>query len=98
MIRHEVMFKFKGSPSVSENIAEMKRALEKLAHLVPGMLTLDIYTDVNESPNNYHLLLIADYDDQAALDAYEIHPEHQEAVKVTARIADSVAIVNYTLA
>ena len=85
MIRHIVTFTL-ADPSAAaraEQAAFVASQLTSLVGVVPEIISLQVVTDVALTPGNAHVALIADYEDQAALDRYQAHPDH---VRVSASI------------
>ena len=85
MIRHIATFTLaEQSPEKRVEQAEFIAAqLGSLVGVVPEILSLEVVTDVGATPGNAHVALISDYDDQAALERYQIHPDH-------VRVSDSI--------
>jgi hypothetical protein len=78
MIRHIVLLRFQ--PDVTEAaIADLFAELHQIHDKVPGLLA--ITSGKSESPEQmergYMHGFIVDFDDWAALQAYQDHPEHQ---------------------
>ncbi|CAG4892381.1 Dabb family protein [Paraburkholderia saeva] len=83
MIRHIVMWKLKESAegaSREENALKLKEKLEGCRDIVPGILHLEVGIATPGLESSYDVVLISDFADKAALDAYQIHPKH-EALK-----------------
>ncbi|WP_116140519.1 Dabb family protein [Trinickia diaoshuihuensis] len=83
MIRHIVMWKLKESAlgaSRAENAAKLKERLEGCGDIVPGILRLEVGVATPGLDSTYDVVLISDFADKAALDAYQVHPKH-EAIK-----------------
>jgi hypothetical protein len=83
MIRHIVMFKLKDFGS---DIDRENACLEVLKHLDKLPLKIDLIhsykagIDVRKLNWSYDIVLEMDFDSMADLDAYTIHPAHQEFV------------------
>jgi hypothetical protein len=58
------------------NAAEIATGLTSLVGVIDGIQSLDVGTDV-VGGDNWDVVLVADFDDLAALDGYQVHPEHQ---------------------
>ena len=81
MIRHIVMFKLQ-EEGKEENLKKILTAAEGLKEL-PGLLGGDVITNApGAAGSNYDFGLVFDFDDLAALDAYQNHPVHVEFVKL----------------
>jgi hypothetical protein len=85
MIRHIVMWTLKPEAegaTRAENARRMKAQLESLRGRVPGMRSLEVgialhvVGSAKGGPDDADVVLVSEHDDQAALDAYQSHPEH----------------------
>lgn len=78
MIRHIVMWRVAGQSASErhETATRVKTAFESLRGLIPGLLDLDVGLDVSEVDYACDVVLVADFESRAALDAYADHPEH----------------------
>ncbi|RFA16848.1 hypothetical protein B7R21_01690 [Subtercola boreus] len=78
MIRHIVTFTL-ADPSPekrAEQASFVASQLRSLVGVVSEIIALDVVTDVHATPGNAHVALISDYEDQAALERYQVHPDH----------------------
>ena len=83
MLKHIVMWKFKPEAEGADKAANLVRAkalLDACAGLTPGMRMLEVAIAQPGLECTYDLVLYAEFDDAAALDAYQNHPQHR-AVK-----------------
>jgi quinol monooxygenase YgiN len=79
MIKHIVMWKFKEQAegaSKAVNLAKAKTLLEACAHIAPGTVKLEVATAQSGLECTYDLVMYSEFVDQAALDAYQNHPQH----------------------
>ena len=53
----------------------MKRELENLINLIPGIISIKLYTKPLAS-SDFDLLLDSVFESEEALMAYQVHPEH----------------------
>ncbi len=93
MIRHVVMWRLATDDSAQKaaQIDTLRDRFSALVGVIPGTRSLEIVADVDRTDGNWDVALIGDYDDHAALDAYQVHPAHQEVAAyvrslVTARV------------
>jgi len=80
MIRHLVFYRMKpGTSAEDENklLAQARRELAKL----PGVNNLKAGRNIRPSGNDYTLALSMDFEDEAALDTYRVHPDHLAFIK-----------------
>ncbi len=81
MIRHIVLFRFKESAEGRSKAENVRLTREMLAAL-PKKIDLILHSETHinaegTNPENADLILISDFADQAALDAYIVHPDHK---------------------
>ena len=73
------MWKFKPEAEGADKAANLVRAkalLDACAGLTPGMRMLEVAIAQPGLECTYDLVLYAEFDDAAALDAYQNHPQH----------------------
>lgn len=100
MIRHIVMWKLKDSAegaSREENVARFKTLLEGCRDLVPGTLHLEVGVAGEGLDSNCDLVLVADFADKAALDAYQVHPGHLVVKQFAKRVVETRQCVDYAV-
>ena len=79
MLEHIVMWKFKPEAEGADKAANLVRAkalLDACAGLTPGMRMLEVAIAQPGLECTYDLVLYAEFDDAAALDAYQNPPQH----------------------
>lgn len=83
-VRHIVSWKMNGETTEERatQASEIAEALRQLPNTVPGILALDVHLNAFNAEANWDLVLVSDHEDQAALDAYAIHPDHLDVVAV----------------
>ena len=62
---------------------------------MPGILQLDVGVATPGLDATSDVVLVSDFTDQAALDAYQVHPVHQEVKKFVVAVAESRQCVDY---
>jgi quinol monooxygenase YgiN len=83
MVKHIVLWKLletAGGRARRENAIEIKRRLEALNGRIPGMIRLEVGLDFSATADSADLVLYSEFESRAALDAYQVHPEHQAVV------------------
>lgn len=78
MVRHLILWKLKESLTVEEKhtvLQDMKEQLEGLVGRVPGLVSLNIVINEMES-SNADVMLDSVLESEAALQAYQSHPDH----------------------
>jgi len=99
MIRHVVAWKLAATePSQkAADAAEIARLLTGLVGVVPSIVSLTVGPNMAYADVNWDVVLIADYEDLAGLEAYQTHPAHLEVVPqikalVTARASVDILV------
>ncbi|MGO9833978.1 MAG: Dabb family protein [Polyangiaceae bacterium] len=98
MIRHIVMWKLKSEAegaTKSENAARMKALLDACAGHTPGMRRLEVGIDAGLDAAAWDVVLDSDFDDRAALDAYQEESHHKTAKVFIAKVRDLRAAVDF---
>ena len=78
MVKHIILWTLKDTLSDEEKIAVkkgIKEGLEGLKGKIPGLLEIHVETEGLAS-SNADLMLDSSFEDEAALKAYAVHPEH----------------------
>ena len=94
MLTHIVCWKYKSETS-PEQRAEHVAKLRNLVNVIPEILTFSVGSDVLRLERSFDTGLVATYADEAALDAYTIHPEHQTVAALGKQIAEKVVSVDF---
>lgn len=93
-IRHVVAWKLASEEADlrAEQAAKISADLLALRGVVPSIVDIHVGPDV-VGGGNWDVALVADFADEAALDAYQTHPEHQAVVAyVRSVVSDRVAV------
>lgn len=83
MICHIVFYRMKPGTNEEDQDSLIEQARKKL-HALPGVKNLRAGRSFAGSNEGYAVALVMDFDDEAALEAYRVHPEHQKFVKEAA--------------
>lgn len=84
MIEHIVIVKF-GESTTREQMQEAADRFKALQAIVEGIVDIQAGVNFSEKSQGYDLVLTVRFADEAAMNAYGPHPEHQ---KVAAFIRD----------
>ena len=78
MVKHIVMWNLRGETPAQKHaaVALLKSRFEALVGIVPGLRLLEIGADTSAVDYACDVVLYAEFDSQAALDAYAGHPAH----------------------
>lgn len=94
MLTHIVCWKYKPE-TTEEQRAEHIVKLRNLPSVIPNILSFDVGTDILHLERSFDTGLVATYPDRDALDAYTIHPAHQEVANMGKQIAEKVVSVDF---
>jgi len=93
MVKHIVMWKLRDKADA----AEIKERLEALNGRIPGLIRLEAGIDFLASAQSADLVLYAELESRAALEAYQNHSEHQAVVPLVKAAAVSRTVVDYEI-
>lgn len=87
MIKHIVMWNLRGDTAEAKAraVEVLKSSFESLRGRIPGLLHLEIGVDSSRIDYACDVVLYSEFESQAALDAYAVHPEH---LRVKQELAD----------
>lgn len=94
MLVHVVIWKYKHETIEAERV-EHRKKLEALKDVIPELKSLQVGSDILSLDRSYDTGLVATFEDQAGLDAYTEHPQHQEVVALGKEIAAHTASVDF---
>lgn len=99
MIRHVVAFKIAAADQETRTAqaAEAARGLCGLLGVVPSLRAMSAGANVVALGENWDLVLVADFDDQAGLQAYVVHPEHEKVAAYIGSIRSDRVAVDFEL-
>jgi hypothetical protein len=81
--------------SRAENIVHMKSRLEALPKAIAEIRSLEVGVAYDRSEAMFDLVLITEFASRAALEAYQVHPAHQEVVGFVKAVTAQRAVVDY---
>lgn len=99
MIRHIVSWKLAAEDAATkaEQSATLAASLNALVSVVPEIKSLTVASNVADIAGNWDVVLVADYDDLAGLEAYISHPEHQKVVGYIRSVVAERSAVDFEL-
>ena len=100
MIKHIVMWRLKDEAqgnSKSANAELVKDKLEALQGRIPGLLAVEVGLDVSATEASADVVLYSELEDQAALDAYQVHPEHEAVKAFVGEVTAARWVVDYAV-
>lgn len=96
MIKHIVMWKLKDD-NKAENAAKVKEVLEGLAGKIDGLTLIEVGIDFSATGVSGDIVLYSEFTTRAALDAYQVHPAHQEAAAFVRSVVSDRLMVDYEI-
>ena len=75
MLRHVVMLRF-SDDATDDVINAMVEGLNTMPDLVPEIRSYSIGRDVGLAEDNFQLVVVAEFDDEAGYQAYATNPDH----------------------
>ena len=100
MVKHIVLWKLKetaGGRTRTENAAFIKRELEALRGVVPGLIRIEVGFDFSASESSSDLALYSEFESRAALDAYQNHPAHKAVMPAIMDARSERRVVDYEI-
>lgn len=97
MVKHIVMFKFKGTAEEKRDIASrFAEALIQLPAEIPQLKSIEVGLNMNPG-EKWDLVLTATADSLEDVAIYSAHPAHQAAVAIIAPFKEDRACVDYDI-
>ena len=85
MLRHVAMFRWQDWVSDDQKRAA-RDALAALKQEVPSVVEYTVGFDIRRNPNNWDMVLVADFEDVAGLESYFAHPVMNAASDLVASV------------
>jgi hypothetical protein len=100
MIRHIVSFRLNATDPERKaaDVEGLRSRLEPLAGVIPGVLGLTVRPDLGRLGFHWDAVLVSEHTDEAALETYQAHPDHQAALQWVNTVAADKAVVDYEIA
>lgn len=94
MLKHVVLFKF--NPGTAESdIRDLVDSLRGLPGTISEIRGFEVGLDVVRSERSFDLGLVSTFDDLAAMERYQVHPDHQAVVAKVRRLCEKVVAVDF---
>lgn len=97
MLRHIVFLKFNDQEKPEEVISRLSSMLLALPDTIEQLKKMEVGTNVSTRSAAFDFALVADFDDEAGLEAYRIHPDHVKVLDFLAVHVQDSAVVDYFL-
>ncbi|NTW48423.1 MAG: Dabb family protein [Chlorobiales bacterium] len=98
MIKHLVFWKLKETAEGSDkagNGAKIKRMIEALAPLIPGVICLEVGFNFTQSDTASDVALYSEFESKDALETYQKHPEHIKVAEFVRQVTLERRVVDY---
>lgn len=99
MIRHIVMWKLDDSYTPEEKqvlTEEMEKQLRSLKGKIEQLKSLEVHRNIEQTPvTNFDIVLDTAFENIAALDEYQEHPEHKVVVTRLSKIKKHRVAIDY---
>ncbi len=96
MLKHIVLFKLKEGISEAQ-VEELATGLGRLPEIIEEIREFAFGRDVIGSERSYDFGLVSLFDDLAAMERYQVHPDHQKVVAIVKQICASVVAVDFEI-
>ncbi len=94
MLTHIVCWKYKLETTEIERQNHITK-LRNLPNAISNIISFNVGTDILHLERSFNTGLVAIFPDREALDAYTVHPAHQEVVTIGRAISGQVVSVDF---
>ncbi len=94
MLIHIVCWKYKPETTAPER-DEHVAMLANLPNMIECIETFEVGRDILHLERSFDTGLVAGFKDEAALDEYTVHPDHQKVAALGKQIAEKVVSVDF---
>ena len=93
MFVHVVMFKLKDRNQ--QQAEALKAKLDALPATIDLIKSFEVGINVVESARAYDVVLISKFDSLETMQAYQVHPDHQDVLAYVREVTDGIVAVDY---
>lgn len=99
MIRHIVLFRLSSDDDAQrrDDAHGIAERLESLEMQIPGIQSIRVDRDLGLVDGHWDVALVSEHDDNAALEAYQVHPAHKDAAAWIGTVVSDRAVVDYSV-
>ncbi|TIH14081.1 Dabb family protein [Marinifilum sp. JC120] len=100
MIKHIVMWNLKeeaAGGTAAENGVKIKEMIEALNGKIDELKHVEVGVDIFEATQNWNIVLYSEFDSKEDLQAYAVHPLHQECVAFIKEVVTSRDAIDYVI-
>lgn len=94
MLVHIVCWKYRPETDLTDRADHIAR-LRELTSTIDCIESLEVGSDILHLERSFDTGLVATFADQAALDVYTLHPEHQKVAALGRELAERVVSVDF---
>lgn len=94
MLTHIICWKYKPETTESQRTEHITK-LKNLPNVIPNIISFNVGADILQVERSYDTGLVAVFSDRDALNAYAVHPTHQEVVTIGRAISAHVVSVDF---
>jgi hypothetical protein len=98
MVKHIVVWKLKPHAEGADkatNALLIKERLEAMRGKIAGLRSVEVGINYNDTAAAYDVALYCELESREALDAYQSHPAHLQAVELISRVREQRVVVDY---
>lgn len=95
MLKHIVMMKMKDASEKEQNQKKLVEMLEALKGQISVIEFLEVGNNFSTRPTAMDIVLLTEFNDEAALDKYRVHPEHVKVLGFIKEVVDEARVVDY---
>jgi heme-degrading monooxygenase HmoA len=98
VVKHIVLWRLNPEAhgqTAADNARAIKQKLEALRGRIPGMLRLEVGLDFSREDTSSDVVLVSEFESRAALDAYQVHPEHKAVAAFIGEARSERRLVDY---
>jgi antibiotic biosynthesis monooxygenase (ABM) superfamily enzyme len=93
LLTHVVFFRLK--PECKDKAKHLVAKILDMKGKIPELREIQAGVDVVQSARSYDVGLIAQLDDLASMQSYQVHPVHQELLKFVGQVVESSVAVDF---
>lgn len=100
MMKHIVLWKLKPEAegkTARENAALIKEKLEGLFGRIPEIKSIRVHANTLQIEGNYDVTLIAEFESEEAMYAYQKNPLHEEAAVYVKKAVETRAAIDFEI-
>lgn len=89
------MLKFSNRETVDQVSKNLQTMLLYLPEKIDDLLAMEVGININTKPSAFDLVLTADFEDEAGLDKYRVHPDHLKLLEYLEKVMEKATVVDY---